>query len=1047
MKIWKMSMVALIAALMAGQIHAQTQPCPRIERRGDTLFAVPADAQGYRWFKNGTILSGQSQNFVVMEGGGDYSVEAFGISSHFDFAPIVVEPTTSKLSGRVFDPLLQPVEGASVRLGNQTRTTDAQGRYYFEDANVAPGRNVVKIEKGGYFSTQTAVYFTLGAEKTAAVMLHPKEIPVTFHSAHGTLVHNDVFSLRIPENAIARADGTPYDGPVTMHYQHLSPDYPWFGFGMPGGDFLATMTDGETVTLTSYGVLGVELSDADGNTLNLREGSTARIAVRIPDGLQNQPTAALWHFDENEGIWREETPLTVRGKFLTGEASHFSWWNMDYWGPFVGAVWGRIVDCRGNPVAGAPFCINQRCWTTDENGFFRVVRVPAGQNNTLTTNGQTFNFTLNHGDTLDMGELFGGSVLIAAGLLAWSDSNQTAATLTVFTNGGAPPFEYSLDSLTWQNENVFTGLTGLAYTVWIREPNGCVTRIETFLQRAGAGCLLPEDAQPSSYPVYTSWFPALEAHSQGLPIYRYAGCENLELVAANFVCLRELSLSNCGLTALPEGLSNLVGLEALHLFDNPLDTVPSAVFGLPNLRILDMRWTNVPEEDRAGYEANLPGVTIYWDACDEPGAWSCAKRAGGSSYDVGNGVAAHADGSVTVTGYFNGTANFGGITLTSAGYSDAFVARYAANGNVLWAKRAGGLYYDEGYGVAAHADGSVTVTGWFYGTADFDGISLTSEGSSDVFVARYDATGNVLWAKRAGGGGTDDCGLGLAAHADGSVTVTGRFFGTADFDGITFSSVGGRDIFLARYDALGNVLWAKRAGGTNNDEGRGVASHADGSVTVTGRFSGTADFDGITLTSVGFSDAFVARYDAWGNVLWAKRAGGQSAEEMSNGVAAHPGGSVIVTGRFLGTADFGGITLTSAGYSDAFVACYDAAGNVLWAKRAGGISYDEGNSVATHADGSVTVTGYFNGTTDFGGVFLASAGNDDILVARYDAAGNVLGAKRAGGTGSDRGMGVAAHADGSLGLTGRIFETANFGEIILTSTGAENVFVARTCPE
>jgi protocatechuate 3,4-dioxygenase beta subunit len=608
-------LTAAISAACISRAYGQTQTCPRIERRGDTLFAVPADAPSYRWYKNGAVWTGQSLNFVVMDESAEYSVEVFGTS-----APYGVLPRAAKLSGRVFDPLLQPVAGATVRLGNQTRTTDAQGRYVFDDANVVPGRNVVKIEKSGYFSTQTAVYFTAGAQKTAATMLHAKENPVTFHSTHGSLVHNTVFSLNIPPNAIARVDGTPHNGPVTMHYKHLSPEYPYFGFGMPGGDFLATTTSGETVTLTSYGVVGVELTDTAGNHLNLRQGATARIAMRIPGGLQNQPTAALWHFDENAGIWREETALTAKGKFLTGEVSHFSWWNMDYYGP-SGTVRGRVVDCGGNPVAGAPFCINQLCWTTNENGFFMVVRVPAGQNNILTINGQTLHFTLNEGDTLDVGDINGISTLIAAGLLAWDDVNQTTLTLTVFTNGGSPPFEYSLDSLTWQSENVFPGLTGLAYSVWIREPGGCVVRIETYLQRLGAGCSLPEDTLLSSLPVYTSWISALDAYNQGLPIYRYESCENIEHVAAHFVCLRELNLSNCGLTNLPESLSNLVGLEILNLAGNPLDTVPSVVFSMPNLRILDMRWTNVPVGERAGYEANLPGVTVYWETCDELNGW------------------------------------------------------------------------------------------------------------------------------------------------------------------------------------------------------------------------------------------------------------------------------------------------------------------------------------------------------------------------------------------------------------------------------------------
>ncbi len=669
MKSRKALAVAITAALIMGQIRAQTQNCPRIAQRGDTLFAVPADAPAYRWYKNGALVAGQTQNFVVMDENADYAVEVFGVSPAFDLAPITV-----KLSGRVFDPRLQAVAGAAVRLGGQTRFTDDQGRFTFESVAVTRGRNVVKIEKNGYFSAQSAVYFAAGDEKNTAVMLHPKQNPVAFAATQGLLLHNNDFSIHIPPNAVARADGQAYDGPVTMHCAHLSPDYPYFGFAMPGGDFLAVTTTGQTVALVSYGVIGVELTDETGAPLNLRNGATARVVMRMPQGLENQPTAALWHFDENNGLWREKTLLRAQGDFLVGDVGHFSWWNMDYWGP-SGTVRGRVVDCAGNPIADAPFCIGQSCWTTDPNGRFTVVRVPAGQNLTLTSNAQTLVFSLNEGDTLDVGDVFGGSSLIAAGLLAWDDVNQVSATLTVFTNGGAPPFEFSLDSLHWQNENVFTGLTANAYSVWIREANACVARIETFLQRLGAGCLLAEGQSLDSLPRYTSWLSALEAHNQGLPVYRYASCENLGLVAANYVCLRELALSDCGLTQLPEGLSNLVGLQILNLSGNPLDTVPSVVFSLPNLQVLDMRWTNVPEEDRAGYEANLPGVTIYWEACDAPDGWSWAKRAGGTSVDEAWGVASHADGSATVTGRFGGTADFGGTTLQSAGDYDIFVAR------------------------------------------------------------------------------------------------------------------------------------------------------------------------------------------------------------------------------------------------------------------------------------------------------------------------------------------------------------------------------------
>ncbi|MCS7084885.1 MAG: carboxypeptidase regulatory-like domain-containing protein [Bacteroidia bacterium] len=634
------------AALWMFFSAAFAQVCPRIERSGDTLKAVPADAPSYRWFKNGNPIPDQNQNFILVDESAEYAVEVFGFSQSFVFGPV-----SADVSGRVFDPQLQPVDNATVRFAGQTQTTDVNGRFVFQNVQVLPGRNLVKIEKPGYFSAQTAVYVPAAspARKNVVVMLWPRENNVVFEAQDGVLVHESDFSISIPPAAVVRQDGSPYEGTAALYYRRLDPDYPFFGFGMPGGDFLALDAEGREVVLTSYGVLAVEMTDGYGNALRLRDGSRARVAMRIPSGMQVRPTAALWHFDENAGLWREEEALAVKGEFLVGEVSHFSWWNMDYFGP-SGTVRGRIVDCGGNPVAFAPFCINQRCWTADENGEFVVIRVPADQTNTLSTAGQTVEFSLSEGDTADVGDISGGSDLMAAGLLSWDDGSQTTATLRVFTNGGAPPFEFSLDSLNWQSDDVFSGLTQTSYSVWIRESNGCVLRIETYLRRLGAGCLLFESESVDSLPKYTSWISALQAHNAGVPVFRYAGCDNWQLAVSTFLCLRELDLSGCGLTGLPEGLGQLLGLERLNLSNNPLDTIPSAVFSLANLRVLDMRWTDVPEGARSGYEAALEGVEIYWEACDVPGGWSWAKRAGGTGEDEARGVAAHADGSVTVTG-------------------------------------------------------------------------------------------------------------------------------------------------------------------------------------------------------------------------------------------------------------------------------------------------------------------------------------------------------------------------------------------------------------
>ena len=281
-------------------------------------------------------------------------------------------------------------------------------------------------------------------------------------------------------------------------------------------------------------------------------------------------------------------------------------------------------------------------------------------------------------------------------------------------------------------------------------------------------------------------------------------------------------------------------------------------------------------------------------------------------------------------------------------------------------------------------------------------------------------TGDFESAVRFGGAGSD-AGLSIATDTNGSVYTTGVFNGTVDFDpgaGVTnLISAGGFDIFVSKSDSAGNLVWARRLGGTGTDESHGVAVDGSGNVYSTGIFNGTADFDlgaGISnLTSVGSADIFVSKLDAAGNFVWAKRFGGV-AFDRSNGVSLDGSGNVYTTGYFNGTADFdpgGGVTnLTSAGLEDIFVTKLDSAGTFVWAKQLGGTSGDQSNGIAVDGSGNVFTTGYFRGTADFdpsGGVTnLTSAGFEDIFVSKLDSAGNFVWARQLGGTSGEESKGV-----------------------------------------
>ncbi len=409
---------------------------------------------------------------------------------------------------------------------------------------------------------------------------------------------------------------------------------------------------------------------------------------------------------------------------------------------------------------------------------------------------------------------------------------------------------------------------------------------------------------------------------------------------------------------------------------------------------------------------------------------------------VGRSNAMDTEGNIYITGYFQNTANFnpaGTANLTSAGSNDIFLAKYDASGNYVWAKSMGGTGSDIGNSVALDASGNAYITGHFAGTANFNPsgtANLISAGGEDIFLAKYDASGNYLWANQMGGTG-NDVALSVALDAIGNAYITGYFQGTANFNPAgtaNLTSAGGNDIFLAKYDASGNYVWANRMGGTGNDVGHSVALDASGNAYITGSFNGTANFNPsgtANLTSAGSNDIFLAKYDASGNYVWANRMGGTNAD-TGYSVALDASGNAYITGFFSGTANFnpaGTANLTSAGGADIFLAKYDASGNYVWAKRMGGTGDDRGFSVALDASGNAYITGYFAGTANFnpsGTANLTSAGGADIFLAKYDASGNYVWAKRMGGTGGDIGNSVALDPSGNAYITGYFNGTANF---------------------
>jgi len=421
--------------------------------------------------------------------------------------------------------------------------------------------------------------------------------------------------------------------------------------------------------------------------------------------------------------------------------------------------------------------------------------------------------------------------------------------------------------------------------------------------------------------------------------------------------------------------------------------------------------------------------------------WS--DRYGDASSDYATEIAIDGEGNVIVAGYFEGTVDMGGGTLTSAGAWDIFVARFDAAGNHIWSKSFGDATHQYVYGLIIDTFGDIIIAGSFYGTVDFGGGLLVSAGGSDMFVAKFDASGNHVWSKRFGDSASNQSCTGIATYGSGyRFVLTGFFYGNVDFGGGALTSAGLGDVFVAKFDAAGNHRWSQRFGGAGEEQGMQIVVDDAGIVTMAGAFRDSLDLGGGALTSVGQRDIFVAGFDPAGNYLWSMGTGDTS-DDYPTAITTDNTGRWFVSGVFYGSVDFGGGLLTSAGSTDIFVAGFDTGGVPLWSKRFGDSDRDGIAAISFDASGNLILAGVFEGSVDFGGGALGSSGNNDIYFAQLDADGSHMWSRRFGDQANQYVGALATDASENLVVVGQYYGTLDFGGGPLVSAGLTDMYVTK----
>jgi len=436
-------------------------------------------------------------------------------------------------------------------------------------------------------------------------------------------------------------------------------------------------------------------------------------------------------------------------------------------------------------------------------------------------------------------------------------------------------------------------------------------------------------------------------------------------------------------------------------------------------------------------------ATYYGGAGNEFG-YSTATDAAGNVYLAGN--------TVSISGIASG-----GFQNTFGGNQDAFLVKFDAAGNRLWATYYGGTGWEYGNSVAADAAGNVYLCG---GTSSTSGIAsggfqnTYGGGNMDAFLVKFDAAGNRIWATYYGGSTGTDWAYSVCADGASNIFLAGM---TESPSGIasggfqnTYAggvSSGYGDLFLVKFNSAGNRLWATYYGGAGDEYTPAVGADATGNVFLSGSTTSTSG-----ISSGGFQNAYgggaydgmLVKFNSAGARLWGTYYGG-AASDFVLSIAIDLSGNVLVSGVTASTS-----AISASGFQnsyggggwDAFLTKFDPAGARVWSTYYGGSGDEWGVCVATDASSNIFLGGNTNSSSNisFGGFQNTNAGGwTDAMLIKFDAAGSRLCATyyggSAGATGNDGGNGIATDASGNVYLAGATDNTSN-----ISSGGFQNVY-------
>lgn len=278
------------------------------------------------------------------------------------------ETVKTSFMGIILNEAGQPVADATVQLAANSVMSDKNGVFILKNQSVNSARTIISASKSGYWDAQRTLFVQKNSENRIVFRLFEKKKTGSFSATTGgKITVPGGAELDFPAEAVSK-NGQLYSGLVQVWAHAIDPNSANIDETMPGSR-RGLLASGEEAILTTFGLLGVELTDDLGQKLEIANGKKVGISVEIAPGLlANAPNSLpLWHFSEKEGLWEEAGEAQKIGSKYIGEVPHFSWWDFGYQGPAV-MITGKIVDENGNPVVAQILaCLSQGCSITGSN--------------------------------------------------------------------------------------------------------------------------------------------------------------------------------------------------------------------------------------------------------------------------------------------------------------------------------------------------------------------------------------------------------------------------------------------------------------------------------------------------------------------------------------------------------------------------------------------------------------------------------------------------------------------------------------------------------